>query len=100
VRHFIEVIASQKTDGMTPDLYQQLLRLLESSIIIRIYSGMKSKTQRIPVQHMSRFLLFLSFGRQPNKLYLMSVRILKFYFHLGASNIGIIVTPFVVIGIQ
>jgi hypothetical protein len=51
------VIASQKTDGMTPDLYQQLLRLLESSIIIREYQVYESKTQRIPVQHMSQILL-------------------------------------------
>jgi hypothetical protein len=34
-QHIQVVIASQKTEGMTPDLYQQLLRLLESSIIIR-----------------------------------------------------------------
>jgi hypothetical protein len=62
---------------MTPDLYQQLLRLLESSIIIREYQVYESKTQRIPVQHMSQILLF-SFSRSnQNKLYLMSVRIFE-----------------------
>lgn len=95
------VIASQKTEGMTPDLYQQLLRLLESSIIIREYTQVyESKTQRIPVQYMSRdFYCFFPFSRSnQNKLYLMSVRILEILFSLLGASIGVIVTPFVVLG--
>ena len=95
------VIASQKTAGMTPDLYQQLLRLLESSIIIREYTQVyESKTQRIPVQHMYRdFYCFFPFSRSnQNKLYLMSVRIFEVLLSLLGASIGIIVTPFVVIG--
>ena len=95
------VIASQKTEEMTPDLYQQLLRLLESSIIIREYTQVyESKTQRIPVQHMYRdFYCFFPFSRSnQNKLYLMSVRIFEVLLSLLGASIGIIVTPFVVIG--
>jgi hypothetical protein len=56
------VIASQKTDGMTPDLYQQLLRLLESSIIIREYTQvyMKANATHSGTAYVS-ILLFLSF---------------------------------------
>ena len=95
------VIASQKTEGMTPDLYQQLLRLLESSIIIREYTQVyESKTQRIPVQYMSRdFYRFFPFSRSnQNKLYLMNVRILEILISLLGASIGIVVTPFVVLG--
>jgi hypothetical protein len=54
------VIASQNTEGITADLYQQLLHLLESGNIIREYTQVyESKTQRIPVQYMSRdFIVF------------------------------------------
>jgi hypothetical protein len=79
-----------KTDGKTPDLYQQLLRLLESSINIEnILRYMKSKTQRIPVQHMSRFY-FLSFSRSnQNKLYLMSVLIFEVLLSLFGASIAL-----------
>ena len=95
------VIASQKTEGMTADLYQQLLRLLESSIIIREYTQVyESKTQRIPVQDMSRdFYRLVPFSRSnQNKLYLLSVRIFEILISLLGVSIGIALTPFIVIG--
>ena len=49
------VVASQKTDGITTDLYHQLLKLLESGKSIREYPQVyENKTQRIPVQYISR----------------------------------------------
>lgn len=77
------VIASQKTDGITPDLYQQLLQLLESGNIIREYTQVyESKTQRIPVQYITRdFYRFFPFSRSNNnKLYLLLVSLLEFVF--------------------
>ena len=79
------VIASQKTEGITPDLYQQLLHLLESGNIIREYTQVyESKTQRIPVQYISRdFYRFFPFSRSNNnKLYLLLVSFLEFVFSL------------------
>ncbi|MCL5459958.1 hypothetical protein M3M33_15075, partial [Loigolactobacillus coryniformis] len=59
------IIASQKTDGITAELYQQLLHLLESGKSIREYTQVyESKTQRIPVQYISRdFYRFFPFSR-------------------------------------
>ncbi|WP_163407761.1 exopolysaccharide biosynthesis polyprenyl glycosylphosphotransferase [Flavobacterium ajazii] len=77
------VIASQKTKGITADLYQQLLHLLESGNIIREYTQVyENKTQRIPVQYISRdFYRFFPFSRSNNnKLYLLVVTVLELVF--------------------
>jgi exopolysaccharide biosynthesis polyprenyl glycosylphosphotransferase len=95
------VIASQKTDGITADLYQQLLHLLESGKIIREYTQVyESKTQRIPVQYIARdFYRFFPFSRSnSNKLYLLVVRLFEFVLSLIGLLIGIILIPFIVIG--
>lgn len=79
------VIASQKTDGITADLYQQLLHLLESGNVIREYTQVyESKTQRIPVHYIERdFYRFFPFSRSNNnKLYLFFVRFLEFLFSI------------------
>ncbi len=77
------IIASQKTDGITADLYQQLLHLLENGNVIREYTQVyESKTQRIPVQYIGRdFYRFFPFSRSNNnRLYLMLIRIMEFFF--------------------
>ena len=95
------VIASQKTEGITPGLYQQLLHLLESGNIIREYTQVyESKTQRIPVQYMSRdFYTFFPFSRSNhNKLYLFMVRIFEIAVSLFGLAIGAFLLPIIVIG--
>ncbi|PXY44098.1 sugar transferase [Flavobacterium hydrophilum] len=79
------IIASQKTEGITADLYQHLLHLLEKGNIIREYTQVyESKTQRIPVQYIARdFYRFFPFSRSNNnKLYLLLVSFLEFVFSL------------------
>ncbi|WP_269237460.1 sugar transferase [Flavobacterium flavigenum] len=79
------IIASQKTEGITADLYQYLLQLLESGNIIREYTQVyESKTQRIPVQYIARdFYRFFPFSRSNNnKLYLLLVSLIEFVFSL------------------
>ncbi|MFB9108030.1 exopolysaccharide biosynthesis polyprenyl glycosylphosphotransferase [Flavobacterium gyeonganense] len=79
------IIASQKTEGITADLYQYLLQLLESGNIIREYTQVyESKTQRIPVQYIARdFYRFFPFSRSNNnKLYLLLVSFIEFVFSL------------------
>jgi exopolysaccharide biosynthesis polyprenyl glycosylphosphotransferase len=95
------VIASQNTDGITAELYQQLLQLLESGNIIREYTQVyESKTQRIPVQYIARdFYRFFPFSRSNNnKLYLLLVRFLE----LVSSSLGLliccVIIPFIYIG--
>lgn len=95
------VIASQKTDGITPELYQQLLHLLESGNIIREYTQVyESKTQRIPVQYISRdFYRFFPFSRSnQNKLYLLAVRVFEIIVSLFGLLIGLFLFPFILIG--
>ncbi len=95
------VIASQKTDGITAELYQQLLHLLESGAIIREYTQVyESKTQRIPVHYMSRdFYRFFPFSRSNhNKLYLIGARIFEISASVLGLSIGLLLFPFILIG--
>ncbi|OOG71473.1 exopolysaccharide biosynthesis polyprenyl glycosylphosphotransferase [Flavobacterium sp. A45] len=92
------VVASQKTEGITADLYQQLLRLLELGMSIREYTHVyESKTQRIPVQYISRdFYRFFPFSRSnQNKLYLYFIRIFEIVFSLIGLGIGLILIPLI-----
>ena len=95
------VIASQKTDGITSDLYQQLLHLLECGNVIREYTQVyESKTQRIPVQYIARdFYRFFPFSRSNNnKLYLFLVRFFEFVFSFIGLIICILFIPFIFVG--
>ncbi|RTZ02939.1 exopolysaccharide biosynthesis polyprenyl glycosylphosphotransferase [Flavobacterium sp. RSP49] len=95
------VIASQKTEGITADLYQQLLHLLEAGNIIREYTQVyESKTQRIPVQYMSRdFYRFFPFSRSnQNKLYLIVMRIFEITISLSGLVVGVFLCPLILFG--
>jgi exopolysaccharide biosynthesis polyprenyl glycosylphosphotransferase len=95
------VIASQKTDGITPDLYQQLLRLLESGNVIREYTQVyESKTQRIPVHYIARdFYRFFPFSRSnSNRLYLFLVRSMEFLFSFMGLLACVVFIPLIYIG--
>ncbi|MNS57675.1 UDP-N-acetylgalactosamine-undecaprenyl-phosphate N-acetylgalactosaminephosphotransferase [compost metagenome] len=94
------VVASQKTEGITVDLYHQLLHLLESGKVIREYTQVyESKTQRIPVQYIARdFYRFFPFSRSNNnKLYLLTVRLLEIGASLLGLSLGIVSLPFLLI---
>ena len=95
------VIASQKTEGITVELYQQLLQLLESGTIIREYTQVyESKTQRIPVHYMSRdFYRFFPFSRSNhNKLYLIGARIFEISASVVGLCIGLALFPLILVG--
>nr|WP_315233686.1 exopolysaccharide biosynthesis polyprenyl glycosylphosphotransferase [uncultured Flavobacterium sp.] len=95
------VIASQKTEGITAELYQQLLHLLESGAIIREYTQVyESKTQRIPVHYMSRdFYRFFPFSRSNhNKLYLIGARIFEISASVLGLCIGLVLFPLILLG--
>jgi exopolysaccharide biosynthesis polyprenyl glycosylphosphotransferase len=95
------VIASQKTDGITVKLYNQLIHLLESGFIIREYTQVyENITQRIPVQYVSRdFYRYFPFSRNnQNHLYLIMVRVFEIIFSLIGLGIGLILVPFILIG--
>ncbi|WP_281231913.1 sugar transferase [Flavobacterium gelatinilyticum] len=95
------VIASRKTDGITADLYQQLLHLLESGNVIREYTQVyENKTHRIPVHYIEKdFYRFFPFSRSNNnKLYLFFIRFLELVFSLSGLLICTVFIPFIFIG--
>jgi exopolysaccharide biosynthesis polyprenyl glycosylphosphotransferase len=95
------VVASKNTQGITSELYQQLLQLLESGRVIREYMQLyESKTQRIPVQYMERdFYHFFPFSRSnQNKLYLSVVRFFEIGFSLIGLSIGLLFLPLILLG--
>ncbi|TGD57172.1 sugar transferase [Flavobacterium humi] len=95
------VIASQKTEGITVDLYNKLIKLLENGLIVREYTQVyESLTQRIPVQYVARdFYKYFPFSRSNhNQLYLMLVRAVEILFVLSGLLAGMMFLPFVLIG--
>lgn len=95
------VIASQKTDGITVNLYNQLIHLLENGYIIREYTQVyENITQRIPVQYVARdFYRFFPFSRSnQNHLYLLVVRILEIFISLCGIAVTIGLLPLILIG--
>ncbi|MFC5684479.1 exopolysaccharide biosynthesis polyprenyl glycosylphosphotransferase [Flavobacterium sp. MAHUQ-51] len=92
------VVATQKKAAITADLYQQLLKLLESGKVIREYSQLyETKTQRIPVKHVERdFYLFFPFSRSnQNRLYLSIVRLLEIVLSVLGIVIMMLLIPFI-----
>ena len=94
------VIASQKTDGITVNLYNQLINLLENGFVIREYTQVyESLTQRIPVQYVARdFYRFFPFSRNnQNKLYLLFAKMFEIIVSIIGLSIGVILLPFIII---
>jgi len=95
------VIASQKTEDITVELYQKLLHLLESGTTIREYTQVyENKTQRIPVHYMTRdFYKFFPFNRtNSNQLYLLNLKIMETLISIVGLFFGILLIPFILLG--
>jgi exopolysaccharide biosynthesis polyprenyl glycosylphosphotransferase len=95
------VIASQKTDGITVNLYNQLIHLLESGFIIREYTQVyENITQRIPVQYVSRdFYRYFPFSRSnQNHLYLIIMRLIEIVLSSVGLTICLVLIPLVLLG--
>jgi exopolysaccharide biosynthesis polyprenyl glycosylphosphotransferase len=95
------VIASQKTDGITVKLYNQLINLLENGYIIREYTQVyENLTQRIPMQYVSRdFYRYFPFSRSnQNHFYLIMVRFFEIVFSVIGLGIALVVMPLLLIG--
>jgi lipopolysaccharide/colanic/teichoic acid biosynthesis glycosyltransferase len=95
------VIASQKTDGISITLYNQLIHLLENGYIIREYTQVyESITYRIPVQYVSRdFYRYFPFSRSnQNHFYMLFVRLLEIITSIIGLAFGFILIPIVILG--
>ncbi len=95
------VIASQKTDGITVNLYNQLIHLLENGVIIKEYTQLyETITHRIPVQYVSRdFYRYFPFSRNnQNQLYVSITRLIDVLFSFIGLTIGLVFLPLIFIG--
>ncbi|MCL9805090.1 exopolysaccharide biosynthesis polyprenyl glycosylphosphotransferase [Flavobacterium amniphilum] len=95
------VIASQKTENITVDLYNVLIKLLENGISIREYTQVyESITHRIPVQYVAQdFYKYFPFSRSnQNKLYLIFVRSVEIALSLLGLTIGLLISPVILLG--
>ena len=95
------VIATQKTDGITVNLYNQLIHLLENGIIIREYTQVyEDSTKRIPVQYVSRdFYRYFPFSRSnQNHLYLLFSRVFDVLFSVIGLLLGLVFFPVILFG--
>ncbi len=95
------VIASQKTDGISSNLYSQLINLLEKGFIIREYTQVyESITQSIPVQYIAKdFYRYFPFSRSnQNHLYLVVIRFLEIITSIVGLLIGCGLFPIILLG--
>lgn len=95
------VVASQKTEGITANLYNQLIHLLENGVIIKEYTQLyETITLRIPVQYVSRdFYRYFPFSRSnQNQLYLMVSRIFDILLSSIGLSVGLFFLPLIIIG--
>ena len=94
------VIASQKTDGITTNLYSQLINLLENGLVVREYTQVyESLTFRIPVQFVDRdFYRYFPFSRNnQNQLYLLFVKIIEAIISIIGLLFCLFFVPFILI---
>lgn len=95
------VVASQKTEGITVELYNELIKLLENGFIISEYTQVyEAITQRIPVQYVSKdFYKYFPFSRSNhNKFYLLAIRFFDILFALFGLSVGMLILPLIFIG--
>lgn len=95
------IIASKNTEGITKEIYNQLILLLESGYNIREYSQVYEQlNQRIAIQYLDRdFFKYFPFSRNnQNQLYVFSARLLDIAFSVVGIAIGILLSPIIVLG--
>lgn len=95
------VVASQNTEDITVELYQQLLHLLETGTTIREYTQVyEDKMQRIPVHQITRdFYKFFPFNRSNNnQLYLLNLKIMEILISIIGLLVGVLLIPFILLG--
>ncbi|MAP54794.1 sugar transferase [Altibacter sp.] len=95
------VVATPHTSGMTVELYNELIALLENGIAIREYTQVYEEiNRRVPVQHVDKdFYRYFPFSRSnQNKLYLFFHRVLDLLFSLIGLVFGLVIFPLILIG--
>jgi exopolysaccharide biosynthesis polyprenyl glycosylphosphotransferase len=95
------VVASQNSEEINPELYIQLLNLLETGSTIKEYTKVyEDKAQRIPIQLITRdFYKYFPFNRSNNnQLYLLVVRVMETLISIIGIFLGVLLIPLILIG--
>lgn len=95
------VVASYNSENITPDIYTDLITLLEGGLPIKEYTQVYEElTQRIPVQFVGKdFYKYFPFSRSnQNKMYLFFHRFFDVVLSILGILTGLIFVPFVLLG--
>jgi exopolysaccharide biosynthesis polyprenyl glycosylphosphotransferase len=95
------VIASYNSDSITPEIYKDLITLLEGGFSIKEYTQVyEDMTQRVPVEFVGKdFYKYFPFSRSnQNKLYLFFQRLFDILISILGILIGILFVPVILIG--
>lgn len=95
------VIASYNSDSITPEVYRELITLLEGGFPIKEYTQVyEDMTQRVPVQFVGKdFYRYFPFSRSNhNKLYLFFQRLFDILISVIGISITIIILPLILLG--
>ena len=95
------VIASYNSENITPEIYKDLITLLEGGFPIKEYTQVyEDMMQRIPVQFVGKdFYKYFPFSRSnQNKLYLFFHRFFDILISIMGILVGIILLPLILLG--
>ncbi|MGO3183459.1 MAG: sugar transferase [Aequorivita sp.] len=95
------VVGAPLSEGITVELNNQLIKLLEVGVPIREFTQVYEElTRRIPVQYVERdFYRYFPFSRSNrNKLYLFFNRIMDFLISIVGLLFGLLISPFLILG--
>ncbi|GAA4975922.1 exopolysaccharide biosynthesis polyprenyl glycosylphosphotransferase [Algibacter aquimarinus] len=95
------VIASYNSESITPEIYKDLITLLEGGFPIKEYTQVyEDMTQRIPVQFVGKdFYKYFPFSRSnQNKMYLFFHRIFDILISIIGIIGGLVVLPIILLG--
>ncbi|WP_405295896.1 sugar transferase [Algibacter sp. Ld11] len=95
------VIASYNSESITPEIYRDLITLLESGFPIKEYTqAYEEMTQRVPVQFVGKdFYKYFPFSRSNhNKLYLFFRRIFDISISIIGLTVSLVFLPLIFIG--
>lgn len=94
------VVANYNTESISPDLYSNLIQLLESGFSIREFTQVYEElTQRVPVQFVGKdFYKYFPFNRNnSNKLYQLLSRLFDVVFSVIVLLGFILITPLILL---
>ncbi|MEP5340330.1 MAG: exopolysaccharide biosynthesis polyprenyl glycosylphosphotransferase [Algibacter sp.] len=95
------VIASYKSENITPEIYRDLITLLEGGLPIKEYTQVyEEMTHCVPVQFVGKdFYKYFLFSRSnQNKMYLFFHRLFDILISICGILIGLIILPLILLG--